>query len=417
MLSGFKNFLITFLVAALLFGLVGFFATKYVSGVVTDILDGEKDKLDDILSSPDQTEEIKKEPEKDPDLKVPDGNSFTMVFVATNFYPDKYDNYYGYGTKVDDVIKKANKEKDSLGALSTKFRYLNATCIVLVRADKENREYVACYISPETKVTSPSGDVTLGEAYGRYGMNTLCDYITVMTGLEIDYRFLIDGHRFDEFIALMDPVKFDLEGPIYSMGKYHVSFKEPLETETETAILTEPKETEKKDEKDAKTSEGDKDDSEKIPEKVGNSVVLKKGKDQDFNNYSVYILNTFKEFSAEDVEMKSKLSLHILKEYLMLFEKMKEDELVEKLKDITEEKYEDFEYVYSWKNALATDMKAEKGKDIHSMLEAIEYFDYSEMIYPGEFNPETKMYDPDVKTGFEFFKKYRQVEETPETEK
>ena len=95
MLSAFKNFLVTFLVAALIFGLLAYFTAGYVSGIVSGILDGEKDNLEDIISNaPADTDELDDEPNPvDPDLKVPEGNSFTFLVVGTDYRPDIFKNY------------------------------------------------------------------------------------------------------------------------------------------------------------------------------------------------------------------------------------------------------------------------------------------------------------------------------------
>ena len=51
MLSALKNFGVTFLISALLFGVIAYFATLFVSSTVNSILDDESSELNDIISS------------------------------------------------------------------------------------------------------------------------------------------------------------------------------------------------------------------------------------------------------------------------------------------------------------------------------------------------------------------------------
>ena len=56
MLSALKNFAVTFVIAAVVFGTIGYFATRFVTATVSDILDSEKTELDNILSAETETE-------------------------------------------------------------------------------------------------------------------------------------------------------------------------------------------------------------------------------------------------------------------------------------------------------------------------------------------------------------------------
>ena len=95
MLSALKNFGVTFLISALLFGVIAYFATLFVSNTVNSILDDESNELNDIISSegslPEETDapaDTPSEPEKD----LPEGESFDFLLVTTDYRPDLYDN-------------------------------------------------------------------------------------------------------------------------------------------------------------------------------------------------------------------------------------------------------------------------------------------------------------------------------------
>ena len=50
MLSAFKNFFITLLIAAAMFGVIAYFATQFVTATVSDILDDEEAALESIMT-------------------------------------------------------------------------------------------------------------------------------------------------------------------------------------------------------------------------------------------------------------------------------------------------------------------------------------------------------------------------------
>lgn len=439
MLSAFKNFLVTFLVAALIFGIVGYFTAGYVSGIVSGILDGEKDQLENIINNTPEntTAEVTIPEEPDPDLKVPEGESFTFVVVGTDYRPDIYKNYYHTSEETASLIESFSKKESSIGILKTKKRMINATWIVLVRADKENREFVSCYISPETRVGAPYGDATLGEVYGMYGMASLCEYIEAMTRLSIDYTFIIDGINGSDFISSMGSVNFDLGIDIYSSGEYHLSASTSVvtvdtdadnssDTDTEDAESIEGKkdnsDKEKPDDK-ADVVNGDPEENTENTKTVDNVLVLKKG-EQSISDYSVHILNTFKEMSNGDVNIKSDFILDMLESYLRRCADWSEQELAAKINELSREKdyflkddtdtntdtlpnvNGSFDDPYSSKSVLATNLTAETVSEIYSMLEAIEYFDYTEYLFPGSYSEESHMYIPDTTAALEFFAKY-----------
>ena len=46
-----------------------------------------------------------------------------------------------------------------------------------------------------------------------------------------------------------------------------------------------------------------------------------------------------------------------------------------------------------------------------NMLGAVEYFTYTEFVYPGSYSDATKTFEPDIKSALEMFKKYHTAEE------
>ena len=436
MLSAFKNFLITFVIGAVLFGVIGFFTTRYVGEIITGIIDGDDDVTGTIIHSPTETEK-EKEPEvkPDPNLKVPEGDSFTFVVVGTDYRPEVYTDYYVTIDDFKEIIAKAEAEenktpegnkdlsgikdknkapKDPVSVLTTDVRRIKATWIALVRADKEAREFVICYFSPETHVSAPCGDSTLGEVYGLYGIDILCQYMNAFTGLEVDYRFVLDGVNLESFYNSMGAVSFELDTDLYAGEKYHLSSSTTViggddEDEEETSDKeddTKDSESEKEPDENNDNKEKDK-DKNKDKEVIQNVPVLDKGK-QSLSTYNLNILNTFKELSQKDIDAKSGYILEMVTQYLKRCAGWSESDLTWKVKKLTEFEGEyDLLDPYAHKSILGTEFTSEEVAEIHSMIGAIEYFECKKFTYPGAYSQKKDVYEPDIKTGLETFKKYR----------
>ncbi|MCI9448893.1 MAG: hypothetical protein HFE30_01400 [Clostridiales bacterium] len=406
-MSAFKNFAITFLIAAVLFGIVGFAMTNYVSGIVSGILDGEKDELGNIINAPEDDEDKF----QGTDDNLPEGDSFTFLVMGTDFRPDLYNDYYSNIYALEKLADGVKSDEDSVGLLRTKMRYVKATWFALVCASKENEQFAACYISPETKVSTTLGDITLGEVYGFYGVDTLCEYLTVMTGLDIDYKLLIDGSHMKDFVESMGSVSFELKSELYSAGEYTVSFEDPIETAADTTELPGKKTDKKKTDAD-ETGTGAKDtdttnskETETASKPQNNPSVLEKG-EQTLSDYSADIINTFREFSYADVDTKSSGILDMLKAYLTRCAEMSEQDLSHKIDELTGGTY-GFSDVYSDKPVLATDFSSDDVKSVYSILGAVKSFEYKRMIYPGTFSEGEGKFIPDNNAAAEIFSKYR----------
>lgn len=483
MLSAFKNFLITFLIAALIFGVIGYFATSYLSDIIAKIIDGEEPSSTPVINAPSEETEPDDNGNEGEELKVPDGESFTFVVIGTDYRPDIYTDYYrteeDFQKIIDEAKKKAEEEskketstkdnkddtndkddkndkdskkddkKDSKKkpdpsiVLDTDVRYVRATWIAIVRADKENREYAVCYLSPETEVSSPCGKSDLGEVYGLYGLDTLCQYINALTGLEVDYRFVMDGMNQLDFAKIMGEVTFELKTDLYAGKRWHLSSPTSVvgdevgegtgDTEADTE-KPDPDESSTEEDTTSATEEKTSEPAETEPQEiVENTPVLEKGS-VTFNKYSSHIINTFREDSQDDIDAKGSLILEMLKQYLQRAAVMSVEDLEDKIEKLTggfgfygegtpedgsanvKVEIYDINDPYSTKPSLATDFSHEDVEYVHSMLEAIEYFDYVEYVYPGAYSEGGESFRPDIKAALTMFEKYRKNLKAPESE-
>ena len=85
MLSAFKNFGVTFLIAAIIFGVIAYFAVGFVLNTVDSIMESEQGELESIIQNPETGEG---DGESDGELVDPPedeivGDSFNFLVITT----------------------------------------------------------------------------------------------------------------------------------------------------------------------------------------------------------------------------------------------------------------------------------------------------------------------------------------------
>ncbi|MBE6615896.1 MAG: hypothetical protein E7631_11410 [Ruminococcaceae bacterium] len=294
MLSAFKNFLITLLIAAALFGVIAYFATQFVTATVSDIMDNEEAALESIMTQDkdpetDASGETLPEGDTAADSAI-NGNSFSFVIVTTGYRPELFDDYTPSVDSLRNKIGSFQTAADSFGILSKSYRSKDATAILLIRVDKDRRQVTYTYITPETRVFTSTGYHTLGDVHRYYGYQRVGEYVTSLTGIAVDYTFLMDGYNFDEFISLFGTVWVNNPKDIYAEGNIHTTRSEKTRVR--------------------KNADG----SETV-DHYENSLVLSAGS-LEFNQYSSNILNTMKERSSPDIEAKGIYTVSIAQSYM-----------------------------------------------------------------------------------------------------
>ena len=99
MLSAFKNFLVTLLIAAALFGVIAYFATQFVTATVSDIMDDEDAALESIMTQDKDPETdssgaaLPSEGEGPETNSAITGDSFSFVVVTSGYRPELFDDY------------------------------------------------------------------------------------------------------------------------------------------------------------------------------------------------------------------------------------------------------------------------------------------------------------------------------------
>ncbi len=221
MLSAFKNFFVTFLIAALIFGSVAYFATQFLTDTITGIFDAEKNELDEILhsSTPDTTPVT--EP-TDPGITDPstdrviEGDSFNMLFIVTDYQPDIFHDYF---PSDDDLADMENDEATFTGLLGTPFRRVGTCATVLLRADKERKEFTFTVFPSVMRVTTSAGSVSGSDLYSLYGRDHIVSRVSAMTGLSIDYYLVVNVTELSQIISNMGGINMYLTSDLYYNGQ------------------------------------------------------------------------------------------------------------------------------------------------------------------------------------------------------
>ncbi len=204
MSSTFRNFVISFIIATLIFTGVAVFGVdlidKYVlnpdsektaekTGLPSDILDTE------INSSGVQG--------------IGSGNTFSFLLIGSDYLPDVYDDY--------------NKPFDgTLGVVRTK----SADTIIFGMFHKELNEFVLCPINPETVVYVEGVKMTLAQSYGYKDEAFLCSKVSSLVGISVDYYASVEIPDLIQIIDYIGGVDYELDTDIhYVNDKENINIK------------------------------------------------------------------------------------------------------------------------------------------------------------------------------------------------
>lgn len=293
MLSAIKNFGVTFLISALLFGCIAYFATGFVTSTMNSIMSDEEDELNDIMQNEDVLTIVGDNDStgQTSNDKAIAGDSFNFLVITTDYRPDLYDNYTPTLEHMYETDWYSVSAADTRGCLSGDYRSARASAIVLVRVDKEAGEYIYTYFSPETQVYTTTGYHTLAEVYGFYGKQTLAEHIHVMTGLKIKYTLLLNAYNIDEFVELCGNPTVTISKDIYIDS----DMNHTMQIETTNEVVDE--------------------NGEVLVEHIPNTLVIPAG-EVELTAENFDILNSVTENSASDVAAREAWTIDIVKSYL-----------------------------------------------------------------------------------------------------
>ncbi len=216
MLSGLRNFALTFLISAVIFGLLAWAIVGFVVDMMQEtiptgdnkpVTDGFSDTTD--TQPGDTTPSVGTDDTSDTTDGEPVdeiiGDTFTMLLVGTDYQPEIFDDY--------DYEEKWEGE----GFPDKRNRKWGADMIILLRVDKEDRQFVFCPIPRNTRVLVNGSHMQLGDTLSERGIDFLCGMVSGLTGLNIDYYVRVDVGSIATAIDVLGTVEFEIpEDMVYS---------------------------------------------------------------------------------------------------------------------------------------------------------------------------------------------------------
>ena len=218
MLSSLRNFALTFLISAVIFGLLAWGVVGLVVNVLQETIPtGDNTPNIDGFSDITDTQQSDTTPSfgaddttntgdlsDDPTDEIV-GDTFTILLVGTDYQSEIFDDYdYEERWEGDGFPDKRN-------------RAWGADMIILLHVDKEDRQFVFCPIPRNTRVFVDGVYMQLGDTLATKGIDYLCGKITDLTSLSIDYYAKVDIGSVATAIDILGTVDFTIpEDMVYS---------------------------------------------------------------------------------------------------------------------------------------------------------------------------------------------------------
>lgn len=200
-MNGLKNFFITFLIAALIFGLLAYFIVDFASDSLFGT-SGETQPSDvsPVQVDPGSSAAIETDAEGNLIFYEIKSGSFNMLFIGTDYQPEYLHDY-------DLSVLNAREKADGF---PYRERLKSADALVLMRVDTDRKEVVICSIPGNTRVLSGGVSQTLGELYDSKGADYVISKVTALTSLGIDYYAVMNPAAFAAVIDSIGGVTYDV---------------------------------------------------------------------------------------------------------------------------------------------------------------------------------------------------------------
>lgn len=217
MLSAFKNFFVTFLIAAIVFGGAAYFATHFLTDTITGIFDAEASELDSLRTQEPNQEQtpVTQPPDTgtDPVTDEVEGTSFNMLFIVTDYQPDIFSDYLPAGDALN-----ALENATGTNILGADYRRPRACAVLLFRADKERHEFTITSFASATRLETASGAQSMADLYNLYGTDYILSTVSSLTGLTIDHYLLVNVTELYDIVNDLGGVSMYILSDIYYNG-------------------------------------------------------------------------------------------------------------------------------------------------------------------------------------------------------
>ncbi len=198
MLSAFRNFLLTFIVSSLIFGVCAYFTV----GLVLDAMSGTISGDDTTVESGDgdtinkQTDTKPRTDTEPPFVEEINGETFNILLIGTDYQPGIFDDY--------DYFEKWTGD----GFPDKPNRPWRADAIIFLRVDKENRQFVFCSIPSNTKMFVDGEYMQLCDVLSKKGINYFSGKVSGLLGVTLDYHAVISVEAIAECVDAIGTVTY-----------------------------------------------------------------------------------------------------------------------------------------------------------------------------------------------------------------
>ena len=197
MSSAIRNFIVTFLVALLIFAAGSYFIINGVS----DFLASQSSESEGESRETSAIEQ--KETNEEGEIIEPftgNDDSFSVLLLGSDFQGDVFDDY--------------ELEYDGNG-FPQKERTVETNAIVILKADRINEEYVFISVPDSLQVTIKGVPTLLRDVYYEYGISFLKQEILALTGIDCDYYAICNIAGFEEIIDSIGGIYYNVPTDMY----------------------------------------------------------------------------------------------------------------------------------------------------------------------------------------------------------
>lgn len=225
MLSVIKNFVITFCISILIFGLGAYYVVNFaLDSTVGDIfMPSETEDTEangDAGISDTKRDELTYETDVNGDPIVPpselNGSSFGILFIGVDYQPDIFDDYEimpeteaDESAEIETAAETEEPETEE-GGFPKQYRKVNADSLTLVNISKETGQIVFLPIPSDTKVMYDGVYMKLGSLYYEYGGAAIAEKVGALTGFNVKYYAAITLANLEALVDALEGIEYNV---------------------------------------------------------------------------------------------------------------------------------------------------------------------------------------------------------------
>lgn len=208
MLAAVRNFVISFLIAAAVFGLIAWFITVFIADNVIGIADSpDTGGMGDIIILPIESDSPGNGTPSTPAHPDLNGESFNLLLIGTDYRPDDFIDY------LEDFIN-GTVSGSALGLLERPIRTKNADLMILVTVREETRQITFTPIPANTRVTVNGGYRLLNTCYDKGGVDEIVDFVSYLTAVPVDYYIKANVTDAGTILDIIDGVDMNVPSDV-----------------------------------------------------------------------------------------------------------------------------------------------------------------------------------------------------------